>query len=38
LERWSRGDREALDQLLTHLYRDIHAIATAFGAKIEQAK
>jgi len=27
LERWSRGDREALDELLTHLYRDIHAIA-----------
>jgi RNA polymerase sigma factor (TIGR02999 family) len=27
LERWSRGDRDALDQLLTHLYRDIHAIA-----------
>ncbi len=27
LERWSRGDRSALDQLLTHLYRDIHAIA-----------
>src|SRR6202789_2547448 len=27
LERWSKGDRQALDQLLTHLYRDIHAIA-----------
>lgn len=27
LDRWSRGDRDALDQLLTHLYRDIHAIA-----------
>jgi len=27
LERWSSGDREALDRLLTHLYRDIHAIA-----------
>jgi RNA polymerase sigma factor (TIGR02999 family) len=27
LERWSQGDREALDQLLTHLYHDIHAIA-----------
>jgi RNA polymerase sigma factor (TIGR02999 family) len=27
LERWSQGDRDALDQLLTHLYRDIHAIA-----------
>jgi RNA polymerase sigma factor (TIGR02999 family) len=27
LERWSRGDRGALDQLLTHLYTDIHAIA-----------
>jgi RNA polymerase sigma factor (TIGR02999 family) len=27
LERWSHGDRDALDQLLTHLYRDIHAIA-----------
>src|ERR1700728_1779317 len=26
-ERWSEGDRDALDQLLTHLYRDIHAIA-----------
>jgi RNA polymerase sigma factor (TIGR02999 family) len=22
LERWSKGDRQALDQLLTHLYRD----------------
>jgi len=27
LERWSHGDRDALDQLLTHLYTDIHAIA-----------
>jgi RNA polymerase sigma factor (TIGR02999 family) len=27
LQRWSQGDKEALDQLLTHLYRDIHAIA-----------
>src|SRR6202046_805865 len=27
LERWSHGDRDALDQLLTHLSRDIHAIA-----------
>jgi RNA polymerase sigma factor (TIGR02999 family) len=27
LERWSRGDRGALDQLLTNLYTDIHAIA-----------
>jgi RNA polymerase sigma factor (TIGR02999 family) len=27
LQRWSRGDKEALDQLLTHLYRDVHAIA-----------
>jgi RNA polymerase sigma factor (TIGR02999 family) len=27
LERWSAGDRQALDQLTTHLYRDIHAIA-----------
>jgi RNA polymerase sigma factor (TIGR02999 family) len=27
LRRWSKGDKEALDQLLTHLYRDIHAIA-----------
>jgi RNA polymerase sigma factor (TIGR02999 family) len=27
LARWSGGDREALDQLLTHLYDDIHAIA-----------
>lgn len=25
--RWSSGEREALDELLTHLYRDIHAIA-----------
>jgi len=27
LERWSRGDRDALDELTTHLYFDIHAIA-----------
>jgi RNA polymerase sigma factor (TIGR02999 family) len=27
LERWANGDRQALDQLLTHLYSDIHAIA-----------
>lgn len=27
LAQWSGGDRQALDQLLTHLYRDIHAIA-----------
>lgn len=27
LERWSKGDHEAFDQLLTHLYEDIHAIA-----------
>jgi RNA polymerase sigma factor (TIGR02999 family) len=27
LQRWSKGDKEALDQLATHLYRDIHAIA-----------
>jgi len=27
LERWSHGDRGALDQLLTRLYQDIHAIA-----------
>ena len=26
-ERWSGGDRHALDELLAHLYRDIHAIA-----------
>jgi RNA polymerase sigma factor (TIGR02999 family) len=26
-ERWSSGDREALDQLLTVFYQDIHAIA-----------
>jgi RNA polymerase sigma factor (TIGR02999 family) len=25
--QWSAGDRSALDQLLAHLYRDIHAIA-----------
>lgn len=27
LDRWSRGDRAALDELLTNLYTDIHAIA-----------
>ena len=27
LERWSGGDRQAFDELLTHLYRDIRAIA-----------
>jgi RNA polymerase sigma factor (TIGR02999 family) len=27
LARWSAGDRQAFDQLLTHLYGDIHAIA-----------
>jgi len=27
LERWSQGDRAALDQLLTSLYTEIHAIA-----------
>lgn len=27
LERWSAGDKDAFDLLLTHLYRDIHAIA-----------
>jgi RNA polymerase sigma factor (TIGR02999 family) len=27
LERWSRGEKQAYDQLLTHLYGDIHAIA-----------
>jgi RNA polymerase sigma factor (TIGR02999 family) len=27
LERWSQGDRAALDQLLTGLYTEIHAIA-----------
>jgi RNA polymerase sigma factor (TIGR02999 family) len=27
LERWSHGDRGALDQLLTNLYTDIHSIA-----------
>jgi RNA polymerase sigma factor (TIGR02999 family) len=27
LERWSRGEKDAYDQLLTHLYGDIHAIA-----------
>jgi len=27
LERWSKGEKDAYDQLLTHLYGDIHAIA-----------
>jgi RNA polymerase sigma-70 factor, ECF subfamily len=27
LERWSKGEKQAYDQLLTHLYGDIHAIA-----------
>lgn len=27
LERWSRGDPKALDQLVTQLYGDIHSIA-----------
>jgi ECF sigma factor len=27
LTRWLHGDRRALDRVLTHLYRDIHAIA-----------
>jgi RNA polymerase sigma factor (TIGR02999 family) len=27
LERWSRGDREALDSLATELYRELHSIA-----------
>lgn len=27
LARWSSGDPQALDQLVTELYRDIHAIA-----------
>lgn len=27
LERWSKGDKQAYDQLLRYLYRDIHAIA-----------
>jgi RNA polymerase sigma factor (TIGR02999 family) len=27
LERWSNGEKEAYDQLLAHLYGDIHAIA-----------
>jgi hypothetical protein len=27
LERWSHGDRDALNALLTQLYRDVHAIA-----------
>jgi DNA-directed RNA polymerase specialized sigma24 family protein len=26
-ERWSRGDRDALDKLTAYLYFDIHAIA-----------
>ncbi len=27
IAQWSGGDRKALDQLLAHLYRDVHAIA-----------
>jgi RNA polymerase sigma factor (TIGR02999 family) len=27
LERWSKGEKQAYDELLAHLYRDIHAIA-----------
>ena len=27
LAQWAGGDRQALDELLSHLYRDIHAIA-----------
>ena len=27
LEQWSKGDRQAFDQLLSHLYREVHAIA-----------
>jgi RNA polymerase sigma factor (TIGR02999 family) len=27
LERWSRGDREALNSLLTHFYNEVHGIA-----------
>jgi RNA polymerase sigma factor (TIGR02999 family) len=27
LERWSKGEKQAYDELLTHLYGDIHAIA-----------
>ena len=27
LAQWAVGDRQALDELLAHLYRDIHAIA-----------
>jgi RNA polymerase sigma factor (TIGR02999 family) len=27
LARWSAGDRKALDEIVVHLYRDIHAIA-----------
>src|SRR5580698_7386994 len=27
LERWSKGEKHAYDQLLTYLYGDIHAIA-----------
>ncbi len=27
IAQWSSGDRKALDQLLAHLYRDVHAIA-----------
>ena len=26
-ERWSRGEREALDEIITHFYGDIHSIA-----------
>ncbi|MBS0367500.1 MAG: sigma-70 family RNA polymerase sigma factor [Proteobacteria bacterium] len=28
LAQWAGGDKRALDDLLSHLYRDIHAIAT----------
>lgn len=27
IAQWSAGDRKAMDQLLAHLYRDVHAIA-----------
>jgi RNA polymerase sigma factor (TIGR02999 family) len=27
LEQWSKGDRDAFDRLLPHMYADIHAIA-----------
>ncbi len=30
LERWSKGEKEARDQLLTRLYGDIHAIAVRY--------